>query len=138
MNSATVAYWFPVTVNDVQKAPRLYEGYSATAEPSFDPWISQALDFFNQIYGSVIDCHYVVESARFTETENYDFILNIVVTAMIDSEVDLENKSRDHWPKDIVEQLRVTAEERELPEVVGYDYNPIRSEPVYTKFNYQA
>jgi hypothetical protein len=138
MNSATVAYWFPVSVNDVQEKPRLYEGYSATAEPPFDPWISQALDIFEQIYGSVIDCHYVVESVRLSETDNYDFILSVVVTAMVDSEADLEDKSRDHWPKDIVEQLRVTAEERELPEVVGYDYNPICSEPIYTKLNYQA
>lgn len=136
VKSATAAYWMPVTLRSVEHKPSMYEGFGHNAPGELDDWLEEGLDMFSDIYGTVIDAYYLVSEVIHNEQGNYDFILDIVVTGMVDSEVDFEDNILNHWPKDIVEQLKVANENYTLGNVIGCDYNPILNNPEWDKLNY--
>jgi len=135
MNSATSAYWMPVTLKEVDRRPSSYEGFGNNNPEELDAWFNQALDMFTDIYGTVVDAYHIVSEVRTNENSNYDFIINIVVTGLVDSEADFEDNILDHWPTDIVEQLKVASDEFVLANVVGYDYNPIMNNPEWEQYD---
>jgi len=136
MKSATAAYWMPVTVSGIRYKHTRYEGFDGKTHDGIDKWFTKALDYFTDIYGTVVDAYYMVSEVRTNEQGNFDFLLSIVVTGLVDSEVDFEDNTLKCWPKDIVEQLKVTYDDFSFESVVGYDYNPILNNPEWKKYNY--
>lgn len=135
MISASAAYWTPVVVDNISKPPGRYEGYIETKHKDVDKLFSNALDNFMDIYGTVVDAHYVVEDVSENDSGSYNFTVITVVTGLVDSELDFEDNIYDHWPTDITEQLHVTLDELELDGIVGYDLSPTNAEPLWSKFN---
>lgn len=125
----------PVTLKEIDRMPSSYEGFCNNNPEELDDWFNTALDMFTDIYGTVIDAYYMVSDVRTNQNCNYDFIINIVVTGLVDSECDFEDNILDHWPTDIVEQLKVASDEFELANVVCYDYNPITYDPVWKQYD---
>jgi len=136
MKSATATYWMPVTVRQIEHKPSRYEGFGENTPDEINNWFSKGLEYFTDIYGTVIDAYYMVGEVRTNKQGNYDFLLNIVVTGLVDSEVDFEDNILDHWPKDIVEQLKVINEDFSFNNIIGWDYNPVLNNPEWEKYNY--
>lgn len=135
MKSGSATYWLPITVDSIDRIPKQYEGYQGNAHPGIDEWVTEGLDYFTDIYGSVVDAHYITETVSNNSEGNYDFITMIVVTGMTDSEGDFEETIHEHWPVDLIEQLTQATERASMDGIVGYDLNPIRPDPVWSKFN---
>lgn len=135
MKSGTAAYWLPVTVDSIDHTPQEYEGFGTANYSEIHDWITDALDVFKHIYGSVIDVYYVVDRVFISRDQNYDFMINIVVTGITNSELDFDNKISNQWPSDLVEQLKVAFPADGYDSFVGYDLNPITSDPVWSNFN---
>lgn len=136
MKSATATYWMPVTVRQIEHKPSRYEGFGESTPNEIDEWFTQGLENFTHIYGTVVDAYYMVGEVITNEEGNYDFMLNIVVTGLVDGPFELRENIYDYWPKDIVEQLKVISKDFSFNNIIEWDYNPVLNNPEWEKYNY--
>lgn len=125
----------PVVVENVEGEMSRHVGYGGLKQEDVDVWLSESLEYFTDIYGTVVDAHYTVERVNENEEGTYDYILNIVVTGIVDSDGDFGDCVHDLWPADLVEQLRVATERVDMSGIVGYDLNPIQNDTIWCKFD---
>jgi hypothetical protein len=135
MRTGTAFYWMPVTFNSIRYKGSTYQGVSGKKLDALEEWFGEGLDNFNYIYGTVVDAYYYVDDVSLNEKSRWDFIINIVVTGIVDSETHFYDVTNDEWPKDIIEQLKTANEDVSSGNIMGWDYNPVLNGPIAERYN---
>jgi len=135
MKSGSAAYSFPIKVELVELGPREYEGYCEEYEEEMHGWITHSLDLFTHIYGMVVDAHYISEGVSIGVDSTYSFVNTIVITGIVNNDSHFQEMAHDHWPSDLVEQLKEGEESCPMENIMRYNLNKINKGPQWTKFN---
>lgn len=144
MHSGSAAYDLVVVVDELSRSKKVITGYNNKQVEGLDLLLEEGLDFFMEIYGTVVDAHYVIDEVskdrivphdEDNEQTQYHCWVQVIITGLTDSEIDFDVTIQEKWPADLVEQINEACDRVESDNLKGYDVNPVNSGPRWSKYN---
>lgn len=138
MKVAQAAYPMTVTVEELNAQHKSYIGHGGPMHVGVQEWMHKGLGHFEDIYGTVVSTHYVVEDVDTIVDEtfegNYELSISIVVVGFVNSEHEYTVSTNDNWPADIEEQLKVVLSDLSVDGITDFDFSGMKRGPSWTEF----